>query len=95
MEGQLVQSVASAHRMDARCLAADPAGRFVATGGNDNLVKLWGRGPLPPVPAAAAAAALLAGAKGVGTPTCQAFIGHPSAVQGKLSSLPTAGSLAC
>eukprot|EP00798_Chlamydomonas_sp_ICE-L_P014445 gene14445-20453_t len=68
-EGQLIQQVESAHRLDAHCLVTDSTGRFAASGGDDQLVKLWSAA-LPSDPAK------------LQPPACQAFVGHPSAVFG-------------
>lgn len=71
-EGQLLQQVSGAHRLDIQSLAVDPAGRFVVTGGNDALVKVWAAAPRS-LPRAALQAQV---------PAHQAFSGHPSAVLG-------------
>ncbi len=63
-----MQQVASAHRLDALCMVADPAGRFIATGGNDHQVKLW---------------ACSSGSGGGEVLEHQVFIGHPAPVHGE------------
>ncbi|KAJ9518454.1 hypothetical protein QJQ45_018495, partial [Haematococcus lacustris] len=70
VEGQLLQQVDEAHRLDINSLAVDPGARFLATAGNDGLVKLWAVVPRT------ADVGLLQGA----VPDHQAFSGHPSAV---------------
>ncbi|KAL6762256.1 WD40-repeat-containing domain protein, partial [Haematococcus lacustris] len=70
VEGQLLQQVDEAHRLDINSLAVDPGARFLATAGNDGLVKLWAVVPRT------ADVGLLQGV----VPDHQAFSGHPSAV---------------
>lgn len=59
--------------MDINALVSDPDGRFVATAGNDGLVKVWGATPR------SAPRHLLQDA----VPPHQAFGGHPSAILGE------------
>ncbi|KAF5836714.1 WD40-repeat-containing domain protein [Dunaliella salina] len=69
LEGQLLQQVSAAHRLEINAMAVDPGNRFVMTGGTDGLIKAWSVMPQQ-IPMQNT------------VPPHQAFTGHSSAVFG-------------
>ena len=65
----LLHQVSSCHRLDVNALAMDPLGRFLVTGANDQLVKVWANRPKEEVSLQ-------------DVPANQAFVGHSSAIKG-------------
>ncbi|GAX72875.1 hypothetical protein CEUSTIGMA_g330.t1 [Chlamydomonas eustigma] len=70
-EGQLIQRMEGAHRLDAHCLVADPLGRCVVSAGADQQVKLW----------SLRQDASTSGAAFSTMADFQVFLGHPGAIQ--------------